>query len=218
MPLLHSCIDDDHSPLHNDNAYSLLAMGTIRIIEGNDYYFDLDDGTQMYPGDTAYIKNYTPIERQRAFIYYNLLSKKVNGYDYNAQVIHIQNIETKDIYVMPTAKADSIGDDRINITNMWFANHHLNIEYQIMQGQDSSVKHLQSLIVNPDNDNKNDKTDYITLEFRHNAHNDASQVQGTGFLSFRLDSIASLMEGKKGLNIRTRTIYDYIRYTTIEFK
>ena len=133
-------------------------------------------------------------------------------------MIHIQNIETKDIYVMPTAKADSIGDDRINITNMWFANHHLNIEYQIMQGQDSSVKHLQSLIVNPDNDNENDKTDYITLEFRHNAHNDASQVQGTGFLSFRLDSIASLMEGKKGLNVRTRTTYDYIRYTTIDFK
>ena len=39
MPLLQSCLDD-----WDDRERSSLTIGTIRIIEGKDYYFSLDDG------------------------------------------------------------------------------------------------------------------------------------------------------------------------------
>ena len=124
MPMLQSCLDDDW----NGSAASSLAIGTVRIVDGKDYYFALDEGTKMFPGDTTRVNNYALVEGQRAFVYFNLLDEKVDGYDYNAQINHVENILTKDIYFMPAEKADSIGDDRINITNMWIADNYLNIQ------------------------------------------------------------------------------------------
>ena len=108
MPMLQSCLDNDW-----DNQYpSLFAIGTIKVIEGNDYYFTLDEGSKLYPGDTTALYNYTVVDGQRAFVYFDELSEKKEGYEYNAQIKHIENILTKDIYFMPTDKEDSIGDDR----------------------------------------------------------------------------------------------------------
>ena len=79
-PVLQSCLDD-----WDDDEHPLLAIGTVRIIDGKDYYFALDEGTKMFPGDTAQVDNYTLVEGQRAFVYFNLLDEEVTGYDYNAQ-------------------------------------------------------------------------------------------------------------------------------------
>ena len=125
-PVLQSCLDD-----WDDAEHPLLAIGTVRIIDGKDYYFALDEGTKMFPGDTAQVDNYTLVEGQRAFVYFNLLDEEVTGYDYNAKINHVENILTKDIYFMPAEKADSIGDDRININNMWITDNYLNIQYQL---------------------------------------------------------------------------------------
>ena len=54
MPVLQSCLDD-----WNDDERSSLTIGTVRIIDGKDYYFALDEGTRMFPGDTAQVNNYT---------------------------------------------------------------------------------------------------------------------------------------------------------------
>ena len=75
-PVLQSCLDD-----WDDDEHPLLAIGTVRIIDGKDYYFALDEGTKMFPGDTAQVDNYTLVEGQRAFVYFNLLDEEVTGYD-----------------------------------------------------------------------------------------------------------------------------------------
>lgn len=213
MPLLQSCLDD-----WDDRERSSLTIGTIRIIEGKDYYFSLDDGSKMYPSDTAYINNYALTEGQRAFIYFNLLDEKMDGYDYNAQINHIENILTKDIYSMPEEKADSIGDDRINATNLWITGDYLNIQYQLFHNDNPEKKHMLNLVINEASDGKNDKEGYITLEFRHNAYKDEQRLLGTGLVSFKLDKIANQLEGKKGLNIRVRSLYDGKRYITVNLK
>ena len=51
-PVLQSCLDD-----WDDDEHPLLAIGTVRIIDGKDYYFALDEGTKMFPGDTAQVDN-----------------------------------------------------------------------------------------------------------------------------------------------------------------
>ena len=213
MPVLQSCLNH-----WDDDERSSLTIGTVRIIDGKDYYFALDEGTRMFPGDTAQVNNYTLVEGQRAFVYFNLLDEKVDGYDYNAKINHVENILTKDIYFMPAEKADSIGDDRINITNMWITGNYLNIQYQLYHSNSNDKKHMLNLIVNETSDCKNDKEGYITLECRQNAYDDEPLMPGQGLVSFKLDKIAVRISGKTGLNIRVKSLYDGERYMTVDFK
>lgn len=213
MPLFQSCLDD-----FDGDEQPSLTIGTLRIINGNDYYFALDEGTKMYPGDTTSINNYKLTDGQRTFIYFYPLEEKVDGYDYNAQINHIENILTKDIYSMPAEKADSIGDDAINITNMWFVDNYLNIQYQLYHSNNTDKKHMLNLVVNEASDGKNDKEGYITLEFRQNANDDELIMPGNGLVSFKLDKIANQIPDKKGLNIRVKSLHDGERYLTIDFK
>lgn len=215
MPMLQSCLNNDW-----DNEYpSLFAIGTIKVIEGNNYYFTLDEGSKLYPGDTTAIYNYAVVDGQRAFVYFDELSEPKEGYKYNAKIKHIENILTKDIYSMPADKADSIGDDRINIIEpIWITGDFLNIKYQFYHSNNKEKAHMLNLVVNEESTEENDKPDYLTMEFRHNAYNDDPLILGTGLTSFKLDNIAHLLEGKKGVNIRVRSIYDGVKYITLDLK
>lgn len=214
-PMLQSCLDNDW-----DNQYpSLFAIGTIKVIEGNDYYFTLDEGSKLYPGDTTALYNYAVVDGQRAFVYFDELDEKKEGYEYNAQIKHIENILTKDIYSMPADKADSIGDDRINIIEpLWITGDFLNIKYQLYHSNNEEKLHMLNLVINEETTGEDDKPDYLNLEFRHNAYNDDPVILGTGLASFKLDNIADLLKSKKGLNIRVNSIYDGVKYITINFK
>lgn len=215
LPMMQSCLNNDW-----DNKYpSLFAIGTIKVMEGNDYYFNLDEGSKLYPGDTTALYNYAVTDGQRAFVYFDELSEKKEGYEYNAQIKHIENILTKDIYSMPADKADSIGDDRINIIEpLWITGDFLNIKYQIYHSNNKEKLHMLNLVINEESTGEHDKPDYLNLEFRHNAYNDAPSILAPGLASFRLGNIAHLLEGKKGLNIRVRSIYDGVKYITFNFK
>lgn len=213
MPMLQSCLDDW------DNDYdTLFAIGTVKVIEGKDYYFALDEGSKLYPGDTTYVRNYALVDGQRAFVYFSELKEPVTGYDYNAQIKHIENILTKDIYFMPAEKNDSIGDDRINATDFWITGDYLNIKYQFYHSNDTEKKHMLNLVVNEASTGEGDKADYVNLELRHNAFNDNQISLGTGLVSFKLDNIADLLAGKKGLNIRVKSLYDGERFATVDIE
>ncbi len=214
MPTLQSCLDDLDDPYKG----TLFAVGTLNVIEGKDYYFALDEGSKLYPSDTTLIRNYAVIDGQRAFVYFTKLEEPLAGYEYNAQVNHIENILTKDIYSMPAEKADSIGDDRINATDLWITGDYLNIKYQIYHSNNQDKKHMLNLVINEVSTGENDKPDYLTLEFRQNAYNDSPLMLGTGLVSFKLDNVADMLKDKKGLNIRINSIYDGEKYITVDLK
>lgn len=79
--VLQSCLDD-----WDDKYDTLFAVGTVKVIEGKDYYFSLDEGSKLYPSDTTYVHDYAVIDGQRAFIYFRELEEKLPGYEYNAQI------------------------------------------------------------------------------------------------------------------------------------
>ncbi|WP_276867276.1 NigD-like protein [Bacteroides heparinolyticus] len=220
IPALQSCMNDsdmtDQHNLGNDGGASLLAIGTVKVIEGKEYYFALDEGSKLYPGDTTYIHNYVIVDGQRAFVNFSKLSETIKGYHYNGKIHRIENILTKDIYFMPAAKADSIGDDRINITDLWIAGNYLNIKYQFYRSNHTN-KHMLSLIVNEVSTDEKEKSDYVNVEFRHNAYKDNQQILASGLVSFKLDKISGLLKGKKGLNIRINSLYDGERFRTINY-
>lgn len=213
VPFLQSCLDDD------DTEYPWLAMSTIKTLEGvgQGYYFGLDDGSKMYPGDTAAIHNYTPIDGQRAFIYFNYLDESKVGYDHNVQVEQIINILTKDIIELNAENAQAIGDNKINATSAWIAQNYLNIEYQYMGTGNIDKKHFLNLVVNTLATGK-DEEGYISLEFRHNAEGDAPERIREGYVSFKLGMIEEQMKEAKGLKIRVNSIYDGVKFRKVDFE
>ena len=195
--VLQSCLDD-----WDDKYDTLFAVGTVKVIEGKDYYFSLDEGSKLYPSDTTYVHDYAVIDGQRAFIYFRELEEKLPGYEYS----------------MPAEKADSIGDDNINATDLWITGEYLNIKYQFYHSNNEDKKHMLNLVINEASTGENDKPDYVNLEFRHNAYNDSQLTLGTGLASFKLDNIAEQLKEKKGLNIRVKSLYDGERFMTIDIK
>ena len=67
---------------------------------------------------------------------------------------------------MPAEKADSIGDDNINATDLWITGEYLNIKYQFYHSNNEDKKHMLNLVINEASTGENDKPDYVNLEFR----------------------------------------------------
>ena len=211
-----SCLNDTNEWAESFKD-TLLGMGTVQTLDEDDYYFLLDEGSKLYPTDRSEVRNYEAKDGQRAFVYFDKLPEELPGYEYNAKIRYIEDILTKDIYHMPAEKADSIGDDPINITQMWTTRQdYLNIECQFYHNNDNNRKHMLSLVVNESATDEGDP-DYVTLEFRHNANQDPASYPGTSIVSYKLDAISPLLEGKKGLRIRVRTLYDGVKYLPVKF-
>lgn len=214
MPALQSCLDDN-----NDNP--LFTVGTIKTLSENkgDFYVLLDEDSKLFPGDVSNLQNYEAVDGQRAFVFFDELPEEMPGYEYNAKIRWIEDILTKDIYFMPAEKEDSIGDDKINITQMWLTRKdYLNIECQFMHSENPNRKHMLSLVVNESLTDENNQPGYVSLEFRHNANEDTQLVPGSAIVSYKLDNIAHLLEGKEGLNIRVNTIYENEKFYQVKFK
>ncbi|WP_455587610.1 NigD-like protein [Bacteroides sp.] len=212
VPFLQSCLDDD------DAVYSDFTIATLRQVEGaDDYYFGLDSGRKMYPGDDSAIGNFPIVDGKRVFVWFHQFEEQVPGYDYNIQVVKMDSILTKDIIPLTEATADSIGDDRINMTYRWVAQGYLTMEFQYYGTRNINKKHMLNLVYNEDTELV-DEEGYINLEFRHNAYDDNGGMLGDGIVSFKLDKIATEMETAKGLKIRVNSIYDGIKYYTIDLE
>lgn len=215
--LIQSCLADS-DPIYDNSANgTLLGIGTLNIIQDRDYYFNMDDGSKLYPGDTLYIHNYPLIDGQRAFVTFTPLNEPKSGYQYNARILHIENILTKEIIPLTTATADSIGDDPINATSIWLTDGYLNINYTYYYSNDPQKKHMLNLIINETPEAEEEPEALLNLEFRHNAHGDAYSIPVPGIVSFRLKRIEEAMRKKKGFNIRFNSLEGGIKHITVPF-
>lgn len=214
VPAFQSCLDDDE-----DTPF--FTVGTIQALsEGDgDFYVLLDDDSKLFPGDMSSLTNYEVTDGQRAFVFFDELPEEMPGYEYNAKIRWIQDILTKDIYSMPAEKEDSIGDNNINITQMWLTRKdYLNIECQFMSSENPNRKHMLSLVVNEASTGEGDEPGYLTLEFRHNANGDTPLVPKSAIVSYKLKNILPQLEGKEGLNIRVKTVYEGEKFYQIKFE
>ena len=150
---------------------------------------------------------------QRAFVIFNELEQPVNGYDYNIQVRDITKVLTKEIVTMDDEEntEEKIGDDKINATYMWISKDkkYLTIEFQYYGTHSEDKKHFLNLVIN------NKEAD--SAAENEDSERDSPDHLGEGYVSFKLDKIEEQIEGKKGLNIRVRTLYDGIKNYKVQF-
>lgn len=210
-PFLQSCLKNDGP------NYSDLTIATLKSTDADSYYFGLDSGRKMYPGDDSAIRNYPIVDGKRVFVWFHQLEEQVPGYDYNIQVVQMDSILTKGIIPLTEATADSIGDNKININYHWIAQGYLTMEFQYYGTRNPNKKHMLNLVHNEDT-KLVDEEGYINLEFRHNAFEDNGGRLGEGIVSFNLDKIAEEMKTAKGLKVRVKTIYDNVQYIKMDLK
>ncbi|MDR0894945.1 MAG: NigD-like protein [Prevotellaceae bacterium] len=205
---MQSCMNapEDNDIGANTDIDSYLAMCTLKLLAERDYYFALDNGDKMYPGDTTLILNYPLVDGQRTIVRFLPLTANKPGYKYNVKVIQIENIQSNDIIRLTEENADSIGNDRINVDRAWLSGNYLNIEYLFYQSKSPQQPHRLNMVVSPATTAAD--ANYLNLEFRHNACQDEEVVKNVGLISFRLDSVADAFAGKKGVKVWVNTIYD----------
>ena len=171
MPIFQSCLDDDDSN-------PLFTVGTIKTLSDSegDFYVLLDEDSKLFPGDMSNLHNYKAVDGQRAFVFFDELPEEMPGYEYNAKIRWIEDILTKDIYFMPAEKEDSIGDDKINITQMWLTRKdYLNIECQFMHSENPDKKGKEGLNIRVNTIYENEK--FYQVKFK-DAATDATTRAG----------------------------------------
>ncbi|MGL4364362.1 MAG: NigD-like protein [Bacteroidales bacterium] len=177
--LMNSCNDHDGYDL---GEYRI-SIATIKTdgLTNNQYYIELDDNTKLYP--TVQNFYYPAVHSQRALVNYTILGDEQGQYDHFVKLNGISNILTKNMIPLTAVNADSIGNDKINIEDIWIGGQHLNIifnYYVYYPGHLHYINLVQNTTIEyPDND-----TTY--LEFRHNAKSDQEMYLARGIVSFRL--------------------------------
>jgi hypothetical protein len=174
-----SCDDNDGFSL---NKY-WISMATVENPDSTPFFdFTTDGGKRMAVVASQY-PTYSPKDGQRIIANYTLLSNETGKYDHQVRLNNSYNVLTKDIFAITPATQDSIGNDPINIFDIWVGGDYLNIEFVYFAHNKSHFINLVSDESKEYNDGK------VHLEFRHNAFNDPQSVRVFGIVSFRLEPL-----------------------------
>ncbi|MDR0939660.1 MAG: NigD-like protein [Mediterranea sp.] len=215
--LTQSCLKEEKPDLLA--LATINKVATVRTDKG--YYFTTDGGETLFPaGGTGWAtEEYT--DGQRAFVLFNNMDTPAEGYDYNVDVKQVTPVLTKEVVTLGEGEntEEKVGDDKINATYLWISKDrkYLTIEFQYYGTDNADKKHLLNLVVNPATTGETGSGEFADLEFRHNDEGDEPVRLGEGYVSFKLDKIKSLLEGKKGVKVRVNTLYDGIKQYEISF-
>ena len=218
VPFLHSCDDDQGS--YPDYA----SMCTVKVIDDNNYYFQLDNDDTVYPLDKSNIPYYSTKnddgeskDGKRTIIYYSKLDTKTEPYTNDIALYYgVIDILTKPIDVATTElELAEYGDDPIVIENGWTDNGWLNILFVINQGGYKS--HRISMVDNKTISAPEDMPEgYQYLELRHDDFNDLG-VYRDGYVSYKLsDEYNPEVTNKKGFYIKVSNFNGDVKYVTID--
>lgn len=191
---LTSCDLNDGNSL--DNAW--VGMGTVQKVapESRDFYIVLDNGDKLWPAATN-IPGYNPKDGQRLIANYTILSDGNSRYNHDVKLNSIYEVLTKPIVKLTTANADSIGNDRLTITDMWIGADHLNIEFEYLG---YSKRHMVNLV---ESDLSPSTPEMAKLQFRQNGYGDEPMYLQRGIVSFSIKSLK--VEGKTSRKIELTT-------------
>lgn len=178
-----SDFDDVETPLDNFKV-NLATVGNPD--EKNVFFLNLDDSTMLWTAASAF-HNYKPKDGQRVLANYTILDdKRPTGlYDYDVRLNDVYEVLTKPIFNITPATQDSIGNDPIQVTEIWIGSKYLNVEFVYYA---FNKAHFINLVKD---DSKTYDDGKIHLEFRHNAMGDFEQDRRYGLASFDISSLMS---------------------------
>ncbi|HBG40465.1 MAG TPA: hypothetical protein DDW85_03490 [Porphyromonadaceae bacterium] len=173
------------SSCDDNSQYSLgdfvVSIATVEPTGANGYHIVLDNGKRLLPVHSDI--RYMPGSEQRVVVNYTILSDAKDGYDYYVKINDIWNILTKQVIELNEENADSIGNDPIQIHDIWVGGDYLNVDFFFNYGK-GEKPHAVNMVKNTLSSEAT--LNGVDLEFRHNAYNSASSKLYRGFVSFNL--------------------------------
>ncbi len=182
LTFLVSCNDNEQN-YQIPNSFSDIAT-VDNPNQSSGFYFKLDNNDKMWITLTGF-PYYKPKTGQRIIASYSILSTadKSNLYSHKVQLNDVYEVLTKSIFKVTSTNQDSIGNDPVQINDMWIGSDYLNVEFQY---PGFNQIHFINLV----SDNTKTYTDgKVHLEFRHNANNDSPSYSKWGIVSFDISSL-----------------------------
>ncbi len=251
-----ACSCDD-----NDGDYAAYTdFVTVRTTAAEaDYYFLLDDGKTLYPGDRERIGVYEAVDGQRAQLFFSLLAETEPGYDYSAAIYEIRDIYTGQTRLLTVGELALLPDDATSLHSAWLRKNYLTLQiaYPVT---DNSKHNFVLACVGPEAEGGEAQAgdsagvqagtpaedsagelveipagelavapaaasagalaaaEYLEVELRHDAAGDTAGENRVCCISFPLEPLGTLMQGKKGLSLRVRTQYNGTKNIQIDMQ
>ena len=178
--VLTSCDKDERS--YSDNFWVTLA--TVRQASSTSIFsLQLDNGLLVWPIENR-VPDFMASSGQRVMINYTLLSDSVSGpQKREIRLNSIGDVMTKQVIRMTTANKDSIGNDPLDIDEIWIGGNYLNVSF-FSNGE--KIKQAINLVYNTTiAANADGKTHF---ELHQNNNGDASGNRNKAIISYDLRS------------------------------
>ncbi len=205
-----SCMKSDNRPVQQISFVTVHQ----RAVAG-DYYFETDTRKTIFPSNKAQISSYVAKEGQRALIAFGLLDEPVDHYDYNAVMYGIVDIFTSEARIVGSQEElDEIPDHSVlEVENQQFAGDWLTLGVIYTRADDETLDF--HLIVN-DIAPQNTDAAYLDVELRHDRGGDEEKAYRQNYVSFNIQALKPLLEGKKGVNLRYKNDSNQDEYIRID--
>ena len=209
IPIVQSCDLDD------DDGYSLgnyvVALATVKATTGSSPYFILDNGEKLWPA-AALVPYQGLADGTRIIGNFTILSDSLHGFDHYVRLNNYSTILTKNVINLTEANKDSIGDDPVRITDIWYGGGYINVEFDM--NLPNTHKHRVNLVKNTTKQYPSDGYEY--LEYRYNDMDDTTGYIGHSIVSFWIDYPRLVNSALKGWKIRINSAVNGEKTITID--
>lgn len=193
---MQSCLNDD------DNDYNLRfpnALVTVKPIDENSFYLQLDDSTTLQPHNMT--KSPFGMKEVRALVNYEETNVPYAGHSKVVDINWIDSILTKKMAPFLAIGNDLVyGKDPVEMINDWVTiaeDGYLTLRFRTNFGN-TGTKHSVNLI-----EDKLSAEQYV-VEFHHNANGDINGRLADGLVAFKLDSLPDT----KGKTVKLKLVWN----------
>ncbi len=160
-----------------DDPISYYSVLGILSINNDSVIIDSDAGEKLLINNS--IQSYFE-DGDRVVAVFSLMDEELpEGIDYLIEISDIDTVLFKPIIELTSENSDSLGDDPLQVDDLWIAKDYMNINFSYYGGQ---ATHFINLAM----DNNSTASDTVTLEIRHNANGDNGTYPLASFVSFDL--------------------------------
>jgi hypothetical protein len=185
--LMTSCMDDD--------GYSLgkiwVGFGILQKTDlvTNEYRIVMDNKSVLVPVSVDFNIYHYAKDGDRVLINYTILDDNAQGNEpateYYVRINSVSKVLMKGIIDITEEIQDSIGNNPIDVRDIWVSDSLLNIKIRYWG---FNKTHFINLVKEPGELNTNTPQP-IELELRHNNNGDEEKIAHTGYVSFRLNAL-----------------------------
>lgn len=165
-----------------DNPEYYSVLGTVDKTEDSTFVIS-DEDEKLLVNNRESLN--TVNDNSRIIAYFSMSDMaKPAGVDYVIDVYNFTDVLFKPVTILNAELTDSVGNDPLNVRDIWLAKDYLNLNFEYYGGPTGKIHYIHLTRMPGEL-----ATDTIDLEIRHNNRDDSQAYVLSGFVSFDLQSL-----------------------------